>query len=42
MRAGLFSPPLGVGYYSICAIAPVPLDKAGRHIWIYMGARVIA
>jgi tripartite ATP-independent transporter DctM subunit len=42
MSLGLFSPPLGVGYYSTCAIAQVSPDKAVRDIWIYMGALLAA
>jgi tripartite ATP-independent transporter DctM subunit len=42
MSLGLFSPPLGVGYYSTCAIAQVSPDKAVRDIWIYMGALLVA
>lgn len=38
MSLGLFSPPLGIGYYSACAIAQVSPDKAMGGIWIYMAA----
>src|SRR5208283_6024604 len=39
MGIGLFSPPLGVGYYSACAIGRVSPDVGMRRIWPYLGAR---
>ena len=36
MGAGLFSPPLGVGFYIACAIGKVNPDHAMRSIWFYM------
>jgi tripartite ATP-independent transporter DctM subunit len=42
MSLGLFSPPLGIGYYSACAIAQVSPDKAMGGIWIYMAALAAA
>ncbi len=38
MGIGLFSPPLGVGYYSACAIGRVSPDAGMRRIWPYLGA----
>jgi tripartite ATP-independent transporter DctM subunit len=42
MSLGLFSPPLGIGYYSACAIAQVSPDKAMGSIWTYMVALLVA
>jgi tripartite ATP-independent transporter DctM subunit len=42
MGLGLFAPPLGIGYYSACAIARVPPDEALRRIWPYLGALLLA
>jgi tripartite ATP-independent transporter DctM subunit len=41
MGVGLFSPPLGVGYYAACVIGRVSPDAGMRRIWPYMGALVI-
>ena len=41
MGLGLFSPPLGVGYYAACAIGRVPPDEGIRPIVGYMVALVI-
>ena len=38
MSLGLFSPPVGIGYYTACAIAQVSPDKAVADIWVYMAA----
>jgi len=38
MGIGLFSPPLGVGYYSACVIGRVSPDAGMRRIWPYLGA----
>jgi tripartite ATP-independent transporter DctM subunit len=38
MGIGLFAPPLGVGYYSACAIGRVSPDAGMRRIWPYLGA----
>ena len=38
MGIGLFSPPLGVGYYTACAIGRVSPDRAMKRIWPYMVA----
>jgi tripartite ATP-independent transporter DctM subunit len=38
MSLGLFSPPVGIGYYTACAIAQVSPDKAVGDIWVYMAA----
>jgi tripartite ATP-independent transporter DctM subunit len=38
MSLGLFSPPVGIGYYTACAIAQVSPDKAMADIWVYMAA----
>ena len=38
MGIGLFAPPLGVGYYSACAIGRVHPDAGMRRIWGYMAA----
>ena len=36
MSLGLFTPPLGIGFYQACAIGRVQPDKAMHAIWIYM------
>lgn len=36
MSLGLFTPPLGIGFYQACAIGRVEPDKAMRAIWVYM------
>lgn len=36
MSLGLFTPPLGIGFYQACAIGRVPPEKAMRAIWGYM------
>ena len=42
MGLGLFAPPLGIGYYSACAIARVPPDEAMARIWPYLGVLLLA
>jgi tripartite ATP-independent transporter DctM subunit len=42
MGVGLFSPPLGVGYYSACAIGKASADDAVIPILPYLGALVLA
>ncbi|EJW10593.1 putative gluconate TRAP family transporter [Rhodovulum sp. PH10] len=42
MSLGLFTPPLGIGFYQACAIGRVEPDKAMRAIWPYMAALLIA
>jgi len=41
MGVGLFSPPVGVGYYAACAIGRVDPGAAMRDIWPYLGALLI-
>jgi tripartite ATP-independent transporter DctM subunit len=41
MGIGLFAPPLGVGYYSACAIGRVNPDAGMRRIWPYLAALLI-
>ncbi len=41
MGMGLFAPPLGVGYYTACAIARVSPDVGMKRIWPYMAALLI-
>jgi tripartite ATP-independent transporter DctM subunit len=36
MGIGLFAPPIGVGYYTACAIAKISPDEGMRPIWAYM------
>jgi tripartite ATP-independent transporter DctM subunit len=38
MSLGLFSPPVGIGFYTACAIAQVSPDRAMADIWVYMAA----
>jgi tripartite ATP-independent transporter DctM subunit len=42
MSLGLFTPPLGIGFYQACAIGRVAPEKAVRAIWIYMLAILAA
>lgn len=42
MSLGLFTPPLGIGFYQACAIGRVAPDKAMKAIWPYMGALLVA
>ncbi|TBW40851.1 TRAP transporter large permease subunit [Siculibacillus lacustris] len=42
MSLGLFTPPLGIGFYQACAIGRVDPDKAMRAIWPYMTALFVA
>ncbi|WP_427170161.1 TRAP transporter large permease subunit [Arthrobacter sp. 92] len=41
MGLGLFSPPLGVGLYTACAIGGVPMEKVARPMVKYLAAIVI-
>jgi tripartite ATP-independent transporter DctM subunit len=41
MGIGLFSPPLGVGYYAACAIGRVDPIEGMKPIWPYMAALLI-
>ena len=42
MSLGLFAPPVGIGFYSACAVSGVSPDKGVKHIWIYLGALALA
>jgi len=42
MSLGLFTPPLGIGFYQACAIGRVAPDRAMKAIWPYMGALLVA
>jgi tripartite ATP-independent transporter DctM subunit len=42
MNIGLFTPPIGIGYYIACSIGKVPPDAAMKTIWFYLGALVLA
>ena len=42
MGIGLFAPPIGVGFYSACAIGRVPPEDAMHRIWPYLAALTIA
>ena len=42
MGIGLFAPPMGIGYYTACAVGRVAPDTAMRAIWPYVGALVVA
>jgi tripartite ATP-independent transporter DctM subunit len=41
MGIGLFAPPIGVGYYTACAIGDVSPDEGMKAIWPYMLALVL-
>ena len=41
MGIGLFAPPLGVGYYSACAIGRVDPDAGMKRIWPYLAALLV-
>ena len=38
MNIGLFTPPIGIGYYIACSIGKVEPDAAMRTIWFYLAA----
>ncbi|MGH7716577.1 MAG: TRAP transporter large permease subunit, partial [Vulcanimicrobiaceae bacterium] len=42
MSLGLFAPPVGIGFYSACAVSGVSPDKGVKHIWVYLGALALA
>jgi tripartite ATP-independent transporter DctM subunit len=42
MGIGLHAPPIGVGYYTACAIAKVDPDYAMKRMWPYLGALLLA
>ncbi|PKU22379.1 TRAP transporter large permease subunit [Telmatospirillum siberiense] len=42
MSLGLFTPPLGIGFYQACAIGRVDPEKAMHACWPYMAALLIA
>lgn len=42
MSIGLFAPPLGVGFYTACAIGRVRPDEVMKPIWIYLVALLIS
>jgi TRAP-type C4-dicarboxylate transport system permease large subunit len=42
MGIGLFAPPIGIGYYTACAIGRVDPDEGMRLIWPYLGALLLA
>ena len=42
MSLGLFTPPLGIGFYQACAIGRVDPNKAMHAIWPYMAALLVA
>ena len=42
MGIGLFAPPLGVGFYTACAIGKASPEGAMNRIWAYIAALVIA
>jgi tripartite ATP-independent transporter DctM subunit len=42
MGLGLFAPPMGIGFYTACAIARVSPDEAMPRVWPYLGALLLA
>jgi tripartite ATP-independent transporter DctM subunit len=42
MGVGLFAPPLGVGFYTACAIGKVSPDKVFSKVWGYLGVLLLA
>lgn len=42
MGLGLFAPPMGIGFYTACAIARVSPDEAMPKIWVYLGTLFVA
>jgi tripartite ATP-independent transporter DctM subunit len=42
MGIGLFTPPIGIGFYAACGIAKVQPNKAIGKVWIPLGALVLA
>jgi TRAP-type C4-dicarboxylate transport system permease large subunit len=41
MNIGLFTPPVGIGYYIACSIGKVSPDGAMTTIWFYLAALVL-
>jgi len=41
MGVGLFAPPIGVGFFTACAIGRVDPDEAMTCIWPYLGALLV-
>ena len=41
MNIGIFTPPVGIGYYLACSIGKVPPDEAMRAIWVYLAALLV-
>jgi TRAP-type C4-dicarboxylate transport system permease large subunit len=41
MNIGLFTPPIGIGYYIACSIGKVAPDAAMRTIWFYLAALLL-
>jgi tripartite ATP-independent transporter DctM subunit len=42
MGVGLFTPPIGIGFYAACGIAKVAPNKAIGKVWVPLGALVLA
>jgi len=42
MGIGLFAPPLGIGYYTACAIGETNPDRAMGAVWPYLGVLIVA
>jgi TRAP-type C4-dicarboxylate transport system permease large subunit len=42
MSIGLFAPPLGVGFYTACAIGRVHPDEVMKPIWICLLALLLS
>lgn len=42
MGIGLFAPPLGVGFYSACAVGKTSPDDVMHRVWPYLGALLVA
>ena len=42
MGIGLFSPPVGFGYFSACAIGKADPDKSMTRMWPYLAGLVVA
>ena len=42
MSLGLFTPPLGIGFYQACAIGRVDPEKAMHACWPFMAALLVS
>jgi TRAP-type C4-dicarboxylate transport system permease large subunit len=41
MNVGLFTPPIGIGFYIACSTGKVPPEEVMRTIWFYIAALLV-